>query len=76
MKNDVLDRVIIWFGSQAEMARRLECAPAFLCRKIKEGGLTGEHAIRVEELSGGFFKAADLVLRRWELKGGDGGEDV
>lgn len=60
----ILDDVVAWYGSQAQMARRLGVsAPAINIFVQKFGYLPPLRAIQVERQSGGKFRAIDLIKK-------------
>ena len=56
-----LAQVIEWFGSHANMARALGVDRSAVTQWVKADGLPATRAVEVEKLSGGRFKAVDLV---------------
>lgn len=56
----MFSEIIRFFGSRSELARRLNVAPA----AVTQWGLDGvppARAIEIEQVSGGKFKAVDIV---------------
>ena len=66
-RSQVLDALIEHFGTQAELARRLGVDRAAVNQWAKTG-LPARRAVEIERLTGGEFKAVDLMR-------GYGGED-
>ncbi len=56
----MLNDVFIHFGSQSELARKLGISAAAITQWLVEG-VPPARAIEIEKLSGGKFKAVDLV---------------
>lgn len=57
----MLDEVVKWYGSQAEMARSLKVNRAAVTLWLKVGVLPPARAITVEQQSKGKFRAVDLT---------------
>jgi DNA-binding transcriptional regulator YdaS (Cro superfamily) len=57
----MLEQIIEWFGSKANMARALGVDRSAVTQWVKDGGLPAARAVEVERLSGGRFKAVDLA---------------
>lgn len=57
----MIDDVIRWFNGQSETARVLGVTPQAVCAWVDKGGVPPLRAIQVERLTGGMFKAVDLV---------------
>ena len=57
----MIDDVIRWFGGKSETARVLGVTPQAVCAWVEKGSVPPLRAIQVERLSGGMFKAVDLV---------------
>lgn len=57
----MLKDVIEWFGSQSNMARGLGVDRSAVSQWVKDGHLPAARALEVERLSGGRFKALDLI---------------
>lgn len=56
-----LEPVIKYFGSQAALAELLGVTQVAVHFWIKEDALPPRRAIQIENMTGGVFKAADLV---------------
>jgi len=57
----MLQEVIDWYGSQANMSRALEVDRAAVSQWVKDGKLPAARALQIEKQSGGKFKAVDLA---------------
>ena len=57
----MLDDVVEWFGSQADMARALGVKRSAVTQWLAKGALPPGRAVQVEHQSGGRFRAVDLV---------------
>mgnify|MGYP003646014192 CR=1 FL=1 len=55
-----MNEVVVYFGNQAEMARRLKVAPAAVSQWIVSG-IPPRRAIQIEIFTNGKFKAVDLI---------------
>jgi len=56
----MIEDVIKWYGSQANMARALKVDRAAVSLWVKSGVLPPARSIQVEQQSGGKFKAVEL----------------
>ena len=56
----MIREVIDWYGSQAQMARKLGVDRAAVAQWVSAGKFPPARAIQIEEQSGGLFKAVDL----------------
>jgi DNA-binding transcriptional regulator YdaS (Cro superfamily) len=56
----MLDELFMYFGNQSELARRLNISPAAITQWLIDGVPPGR-AIEIEKMTGGKFKAVDLV---------------
>lgn len=56
----MLDELFLHFGSQSELARRLNISPAAITQWLVEG-VPPMRAIEIEKITDGKFKAVDLV---------------
>lgn len=56
----MFEQIIAYFGSRSELARRLNVAPAAVTQWALEG-IPPARAIEIEQLTGGEFKAVDIV---------------
>lgn len=63
----MLDELFLYFGSQSELARRLNISPAAVTQWLVDGVPPGR-AIEIEKMTGGKFKAVDLVGARQDAK--------
>lgn len=63
----MLDKLFLYFGSQSELARRLAISPAAVTQWLVDGVPPGR-AIEIEKMTGGKFKAVDLVGARQDAK--------
>lgn len=63
----MLDELFLYFGSQSELARRLNISPAAVTQWLVDGVPPGR-AIEIEKMTGGKFKAVDLVGARQDGK--------
>mgnify|MGYP005990854593 CR=1 FL=1 len=61
MKNETLQQVIEYYGSQAKLAELLGVTRAAVTQWVNDGGLPPLRAIQIEVMSGGDFKAVDLT---------------
>lgn len=59
-KRAAFDAAVRFFGSQAELARRLRVSPQAVSY-YKAHGLTAEAAVEIERASGGALRAVDLA---------------
>ena len=57
----MIQKIIEWFGSQSEMARQLGVDRSAVTHWLNSGALPPKRAIEVERLSGGLFKAVDIM---------------
>jgi DNA-binding transcriptional regulator YdaS (Cro superfamily) len=57
----MLQEVVEWFGSQANLARALHVDRAAVSHWVARGWLPPKRAVELEKLSGGKFKAVDLT---------------
>ncbi|CAB4137529.1 DNA-binding transcriptional regulator Cro [uncultured Caudovirales phage] len=57
----MLNEVVEWYGSQAEMARSLKVNRAAVSLWLRIGVLPPARAIQVEQQSRGKFRAVDLT---------------
>jgi len=57
----MIQQIVEWFGSQSEMARKLGVDRSAVTHWLNSGGLPPKRAIEVERLSGGLFKAVDIM---------------
>lgn len=57
----MLQEIVNWFGSQANLARALGVDRAAVSHWVKRGWLPPKRAVMIELLSGGKFKAVDLT---------------
>ena len=56
----MFEKIIAFFGSRSELARRLAVAPAAVTQWGQEG-LPPARAIEIEQISQGHFKAVEIV---------------
>ncbi len=56
----MLDELFLYFGSQSELARKLGISAPAVTQWLIDG-IPAARAIEIEKLSGGKFKAVDLV---------------
>lgn len=63
----MLDELFLYFGSQSELARRLNISPAAVTQWLVDGVPPGR-AIEIEKMTDGKFKAVDLVGARQNAK--------
>lgn len=63
----MLEELFLYFGSQSELARRLSISPAAVTQWLVDGVPPGR-AIEIEKMTGGKFKAVDLVGARQDGK--------
>lgn len=63
----MLEELFLYFGSQSELARRLGISPAAVTQWLVDGVPPGR-AIEIEKMTGGKFKAVDLVGARQDGK--------
>lgn len=56
----MFDKIIDFFGSRSELARRLAVAPAAVTQWASDG-LPPARAIEIEQISEGHFKAVEIV---------------
>ena len=56
----MFEKIVAFFGSRSEMARRLNVDRAAVSQWAKDG-LPPGRAIEIEQVSGGTFKAVDIV---------------
>lgn len=63
----MLDELFLYFGSQSELARRLNISPAAVTQWLVDGVPPGR-AIEIEKMTGGKFKAVNLVGARQDAK--------
>lgn len=57
----MINKIVEWFGSQSEMARQLGVDRSAVTHWLTKGSLPPKRAIEVEKLSGGIFKAVDIM---------------
>lgn len=58
-----IDRMVEWFGSQAEVARTLKVSPSAVTQWLNSGAIPAQRAIQIEALTKGEIKALDLVAQ-------------
>lgn len=56
----MFEQIIAFFGSRAELARRLNVDPAAVSQWGRDG-LPPARAIEIEQITGGEFKAVNIV---------------
>ena len=56
-----MDDVIEHFGNQAELAKQLKVDPAAVSQWLANGYWPPRRAIEIEMITGGKFKAVDLI---------------
>lgn len=56
-----LEKIIDWFGSQSEMARKLQVDRSAVSQWVNAGKVPAMRAIQIESLSNGLFKAVDIA---------------
>ncbi len=56
----MFEKIIAYFGSRSELARRLDVAPAAVTQWGVDG-IPPARAIEIEQITGGDFKAVDIV---------------
>lgn len=57
----MIQKIVDWFGSQAEMARQLGVDRSAVTHWLNKGALPPKRAIEVEKLSAGLFRAVDIM---------------
>ncbi len=67
MFNDVIHH----FGSQADLSRALGVSRAAVAQWKAIGGFPPKQCFIIEDLTGGKFKACDLILDYYGLSGSD-----
>ena len=58
-----IDRMVEYFGSQAEVARVLKVTPSAVTQWLQAGAIPAQRAIQIEALTKGEIKALDLVAQ-------------
>jgi len=58
-----IDRMVEYFGSQAEVARALKVTPSAVTQWLQNGAIPAQRAIQIEALTKGEIKALDLVAQ-------------
>jgi DNA-binding transcriptional regulator YdaS (Cro superfamily) len=58
-----IDKMVEWFGSQAEVARTLKVSASAVTQWIQNGAIPAQRAIQIEALTKGEIKALDLVAQ-------------
>jgi len=58
-----IDRMVAYFGSQAEVARVLKVTPSAVTQWLQAGAIPAQRAIQIEALTKGEIKALDLVAQ-------------
>ena len=58
-----IQRVVEWFGSQAEVARALKVSPSAVTQWLNAGAIPAQRAIQIEALTKGEIKALELVAQ-------------
>lgn len=61
MKNETLQQLIEYYGSQSKVADLLGVTRAAVTQWVNDGVLPPLRAIQIEVMSGGDFKAVDLT---------------
>lgn len=56
-----MEKLIEYFGSQAELARFLDVERATVCRWVSWGHMSNARAYEIEVRTDGLFKARDLM---------------
>ena len=59
----ILDEIVAHFGSQSELARVLGIDRANVSMWMKDKAMPSVHAINIERLTKGQFKAVDIVMQ-------------
>ncbi len=57
----MIQTIVEWFGSQKRMAEALGVDKAAVCQWVAAGKLPPARAIQIERLTGGEFKAVDIM---------------
>jgi DNA-binding transcriptional regulator YdaS (Cro superfamily) len=58
-----IDKMVEWFGSQAEVARTLKVSASAVTQWIQNGAIPAQRAIQIEALTKGQIKAVELVAQ-------------
>ena len=56
-----LEKLVLHYGSQVEIAKALDVTEGAVSQWVSTGGLPAKRAIMIEKLTGGKFKAVDIV---------------
>lgn len=56
-----IDKMVEWFGSQAEVARTLNVSPSAVTQWLQAGAVPPQRAIQIEAITKGEIKALELV---------------